>query len=52
MNIVSFEKFDRIGGSPPKTFPNVKHDAPEEGLATENVLTVLSGNVVWSNFFM
>ena len=29
-NIVPFGKFYRIGGAPPKTFPNVKYDAPEE----------------------
>ena len=29
-HIVSFEKFYRIGGAPPETFPNVKYDAPEE----------------------
>ena len=30
LHIVPFGKFHRIGGAPPKTFPNVKHDAPEE----------------------
>ena len=29
-HIVSFEKFHKIGGAPPETFPNVKYDAPEE----------------------
>ena len=29
-HIVPSEKFHRIGGAPPKTFPNVKYDAPEE----------------------
>ena len=29
-HIVQFGKFPRIGGSPPKTFPSVKYDAPEE----------------------
>ena len=28
--IVPLGKFHRIGGAPPKTFPNVKYDAPEE----------------------
>ena len=27
---VPFGKFHRIGGAPPKTFPNVKYDAPEK----------------------
>jgi hypothetical protein len=30
LHIVPFRKFHRIGGAPPKTFPNVKYDAPEE----------------------
>ena len=30
MHIVPCGKFHRIGGAPPKTFPNVKYDAPEE----------------------
>ena len=30
LHIVPFEKFHRIGGAPPETFPNVKYDAPEE----------------------
>ena len=29
-HIVPFGKFHRIGGAPPKTFPNAKYDAPEE----------------------
>ena len=29
-HIVPCEKFHRIGGAPPETFPNVKFDAPEE----------------------
>ena len=29
-HIVSIGKFDRIGGAPSETFPNVKYDAPEE----------------------
>ena len=29
-HIVPFGKFQRVGGAPPKTFPNVKYDAPEE----------------------
>ena len=28
--MVPFEKFHRIGGAPPETFPKVKYDAPEE----------------------
>ena len=30
VHIVPFAKFHRIGGGPPKTFSNVKYDAPEE----------------------
>ena len=30
MHIVPIGKFHRIGGAPPKTFPNLKYDAPEE----------------------
>ena len=30
IHIVPFGKGHRIGGAPPKTFPNVKYDAPEE----------------------
>ena len=30
LHIVPCGKFHRIGGAPPETFPNVKHDAPEE----------------------
>ena len=30
VHIVPCEKFHRIGGTPPETFPNVKYDAPEE----------------------
>ena len=30
LHIVPCGKFHRIGGAPPKTFPNVKYDAPEE----------------------
>ena len=26
LNFVPFGKFPRIGGAPPKTFPNVKYD--------------------------
>ena len=44
--------FHRIGGAPPETFPNVKYYAPEEVVDTENVLTALLGNKVWSKFFM
>ena len=29
-HIVPFGKFHRIRGAPPKTFPNVKYDVPEE----------------------
>ena len=29
-HIVPCEKFHRIGGAPPKTFPNLKYHAPEE----------------------
>ena len=29
-HIVPCGKFHRIRGAPPKTFPNVKYDAPEE----------------------
>ena len=29
LHIVPYEKFHRIGGAPPKTFPNFKYDAPE-----------------------
>ena len=29
-HIVPCGKFQRIGGAPPETFPNVKYDAPEE----------------------
>ena len=29
-HIVPFEKFHRMRGALPKTFPNVKYDAPEE----------------------
>ena len=50
IHIVPFGKFHRIRGAQSKTFPNVKYDAPEE--ATENVLTVLLGNEVWSKFLM
>ena len=28
--VVPIEKFHRIGGASPETFPNVKYDAPEE----------------------
>ena len=47
MNIVPSvpcEKFHRIKGAPPETFPNVEYDTPEEAVATENVLMVLLGN--------
>ena len=29
-HIVPLGKFHRIGGAPPKTFPNIKYDAHEE----------------------
>ena len=29
-HIVPFGRFNRIGGAPPETFPNVKYDTPEE----------------------
>ena len=29
-HIVPCEKFHKIGGAPPQTFPDVKYDAPEE----------------------
>ena len=29
-HIVPYEKFHRIEGAPPETFPNVKYDFPEE----------------------
>ena len=45
------EKFHRIGGAPPETFPNVKYDALKK-VPTENVLTVLLANEVWSKFMM
>ena len=30
MHIVLFGKFHKVGGVPPETFPDVKHDDPEE----------------------
>ena len=29
-HIVPFGKFHRMGGATPKTFPNIKYDAPKE----------------------
>ena len=52
IHIVPFGKFHRIGGAPPETYPNVNFMPLKRCLATENVLTALLGNEVWSKFFM
>ena len=50
--MLPFGKFNRMGGAPPNTFPNVKYDTPEEVGGDRNVLTALLGNEVWFKFFM
>ena len=52
MHIAPFRKFHRIGGSPPKTSPNVKYDAPAEVGGNRNVWTALLGDEVLSKLFV
>ena len=51
-HIVLCEKFHRIRGAPPQTFPNVKYDAPEEVGGDRKCFDSPIRNKVWSKFFM